>query len=133
MEISEIVSKYNLKLLLTFGSYNTERYRPDSDIDVAYLSHDKLDVDRELQLLNDIALYFRKDRIDLVNLEKAVPLLMYEIANGATALYEENDSFMRFKLKAWARYADTKHLREKRRLYLNEKVEEYKISMRGGN
>jgi predicted nucleotidyltransferase len=119
IEILDIVEKYNISLLVTFGSFNTERFTEESDIDVAYISKTSLDSEQEMQLLCDLILYFQRDKIDLVNLSKAVPLLMYEIACNSQVLYEEDDSYLRFKMKASARYADTKFLRDMRREYLN--------------
>jgi predicted nucleotidyltransferase len=122
MELMPLIKKYDINLLLTFGSYQTERFTKDSDIDLAYLAKRNFGPEEELQLLNDFILLYRRDRIDLVNLEKASPLLMYETATHGRVLYEENDSFLRFKLKASARYADTEHLRRMRRSYLNEEL-----------
>lgn len=75
-----------------------------------------------LQLLQDFILLYRRDRIDLVNLGKASPLLMFETATHGKVLYEENGSFLRFKLKASARYADTEHLRRMRQSYLDKEL-----------
>ncbi|NLV92611.1 MAG: nucleotidyltransferase domain-containing protein [Firmicutes bacterium] len=41
--IENIVDAYRLKLLAYFGSYGTEDYRPESDIDLAYLTEEPLD------------------------------------------------------------------------------------------
>jgi len=122
MELDEIIKKYNLKLLLTFGSYGTERFRPDSDIDVAYESDMKISVDMEIQLLSDLILYFKRDKIDLVNLKRVNPLLLYEVACNSKVLFDENGRFLKFKLKASSRYADTRFLREARKLWLNEQL-----------
>jgi uncharacterized protein len=123
MDLEEIVQKYNIELMLTFGSYGTDRYRADSDIDIAFQSNYALSLNEELSLLYDLTAYFKKDRIDLVNLGKADPLLLYEIACHAKPAYEKGESFLRFKLKASARYADTKFLRAGRRQWLNEQLE----------
>ncbi|MFA6808487.1 MAG: nucleotidyltransferase domain-containing protein [Eubacteriales bacterium] len=122
IELTDIINKYNLYLLVTFGSYNTEKFHKESDIDVAYLAKEVLSTQQEYELLHDIVLYFKRDKIDLVNLSKAVPLLLYEIACNSQVLYEENNSYLNFKLKASARYADTKFLRDLRRDYLNDIV-----------
>jgi len=36
MQLDEIIEKYSIDLLLVFGSYNTDRYNKNSDIDLAY-------------------------------------------------------------------------------------------------
>lgn len=118
MELKHIVDKYRLRLLIVFGSYGTKRYTRDSDIDVGYISKNSLQSEEEINLLRDLIFYFKRDRIDLVNLNKANPLLLYEAACQGRVLYESEESFLRFKIKAFARYTETKFLRDKRRDYL---------------
>jgi predicted nucleotidyltransferase len=122
MNIMPLIKKYDINLLLAFGSYQTERFTKDSDIDLGYLAKRAFSPEEELQLLKDLVLLYRRDRIDLVNVGKASPLLMYELAIHGRILYEENDSFLRFKLKASARYADTGHLRRLRQSYLDKEL-----------
>jgi predicted nucleotidyltransferase len=122
MNIMPLIKKYDINLLLAFGSYQTERFTKDSDIDLGYLAKRDFSLEEELQFLKDLVLLYRRDQIDLVDLVKASPLLMYETATHGRVLYEENDSFLRFKLKASARYADTEHLRRMRRNYLNNEL-----------
>jgi predicted nucleotidyltransferase len=122
MDFSPLIKKYDIHLLLAFGSYQTERFTKDSDIDLGYLAKRDFSPEEELQLLKDLIMLYRRDRIDLVNVGKTSPLLMYEIATHGRVLYEENDSFLRFKLKASARYADTGHLRRLRQSYLDQEL-----------
>ena len=122
MNIMPLIKKYDINLLLAFGSYQTERFTKDSDIDLGYLAKRDFSPEEELQLLKDLIMLYRRDRIDLVNVGKTSPLLMYEIATHGRVLYEENDSFLRFKLKASARYADTGHLRRLRQSYLDREL-----------
>jgi predicted nucleotidyltransferase len=120
MSLNKIVEKYNIQLLLTFGSFNTDRFTRQSDIDVGFLSKRDLSIDEESALLGDLIMYFKRDKIDLVNLLKTVPLLLYEIACNSRVLYEEDNSYLRIKLKASSRYADTKFLRDLRREYIEQ-------------
>ncbi len=122
MDLTPLIEKYHLNLLLSFGSYGTERFTPESDIDLAYQAERSLSPDEELRLLKDLIFLYRRDRIDLVDLSKASPLLMFEVATNGKVLYEEKESFLRFKLKASARYADTRRLRRMRREYLNREL-----------
>lgn len=124
LDIHEIARKYDIELLLIFGSYSNGRSNARSDIDIAFLSAKDLKVEEELELLKDLIYYFGRDNIDLVNLRKATPLLLYEIASNSKVLYERDDGYLKFKIRAGARYADTKHLREKRREFLDEVLNE---------
>ena len=123
MKLEEIVKKYNLKLVLTFGSYGTERFGTHSDIDIAYESDREISMDEQMLLLSDLILYFKRDKIDMVNLKNAGPLLLYEVACNSRVVFEVDNSYLKFKLKASSRYADTRFLREARKLWLNQQIE----------
>lgn len=116
------IIKLMIFILKTNKLCGTARFTPESDIDLAYQAKLALSPDEELQLLWDFIFLYHRDRIDLVDLNKASPLLMFEVASNGKVLYEENDSFLRFKLKASARYADTQHLRRMRQEYLNQEL-----------
>lgn len=122
--LGRIIEDYDLALLLTFGSINTDRFTGKSDIDIGYLSRTSLEPAKQLALLGDLVRLFGRDRVDLVDLSRANPLLLYEVAYNSKVLHEENDSYLKFKLKASARYADTKFLREQRKNYLNDLLTE---------
>ena len=123
MKLEEIVKKYNLKLVLTFGSYGTERFGTHSDIDIAYESDREISMDEQMLLLSDLILYFKRDKIDMVSLKNAGPLLLYEVACNSRVVFEVDNSYLKFKLKASSRYADTRFLREARKLWLNQQIE----------
>ena len=122
--VRQIVQDYDLVLLVTFGSYKTERFTDRSDIDIGYVPRTPLDARKQLGLMGDLVLLFKRDRIDLVDLSRTNPLLLYEVACNSHVLYEEDDSYLKFKLKASARYADTKFLRQQRKEYLNSLIRE---------
>lgn len=133
MELTALTAKYQLRLLLTFGSYGTDRFTSESDLDVAYDASADLSLDDQHALLMDLIRYFQRDRIDLVDLKRAGPLLAYEIACHGKPLYQvEPDGFLKFKLKASARYADTRHLRQARKVWLNEQLETKERRAGGG-
>ncbi len=76
---------------------------------MGFISKVTPDMDQKLNLLTDIIFFFGRDGIDLVDLSIGTPLLLYEIACESNVLYEENDSYLRFKVKAGARYAHAKN------------------------
>lgn len=101
--VDNIAQRYGLKLLVYFGSYQTEFYRPDSDIDIAYLTDKPLTIEERLGLHRDLMLAHRKSEIDLVDLQTAEPILRYEIARGGRVLFEKEsglfDRYARFYVK----------------------------------
>lgn len=124
MNLKPIIDKYNIILLVTFGSFGTPRFNSNSDIDIAFKSKEELSNDEKLNLIKGFIDYFKRDNIDLVDIRRASPLLLYEIACNGKVLYEDNNSFLHFKLHASFRYSDTKHLRKARKAYLDNRIKD---------
>lgn len=122
-EIEAIAKKFNLKLLILFGSYAKGLNHENSDIDLAFESYEVLSYDEEMKLLLNLSLYFRTEKVDLVNIKKADPLLLYQIAKYGKPLYGSSENFVEFKCYASFRYADTQFLREQRRQYLRKEID----------
>ena len=124
MDLTAIAEKYDLNLLVVFGSHGTERQTRSSDVDLGFCSDSVLAPEHMLELMTDLSVYFQKSEVDLVDLDRAVPLLAYEIACKGRILHERKNAFLLFKLKASARYADTRHLREQRKQFLDGQIAE---------
>jgi predicted nucleotidyltransferase len=107
--IDKIAEKYGIKLLIYFGSYQTEYFNRDSDIDIAFLSSGALDPEQRYRLLEELIIFHRKSEIDLVDLKKADPVLRYEIAVHGKVFYEqETNLFDRYALFYIKRYYELK-------------------------
>jgi len=79
-KIKAIADKYDLELLLLFGSrVNGKMLHKESDFDVAYLSDKKLDLMEESRLIIELMPIFKSDKIDLANVKMAHPLLLKQI------------------------------------------------------
>ena len=50
----QIINKYNIKLLILFGSTGTKFERKDSDLDLAFLSENMLTEEEEYNMLSDL-------------------------------------------------------------------------------
>ena len=97
--ILDIVKKYELYLLVYFGSYMTEFYHAESDIDIAFLAKKPLSSKEKVSLFEDLIIYHRKSEIDLVDLQTADPILRYEIGSKGRLIYEaEEGLFERYSL-----------------------------------
>lgn len=131
--MENIIKKYNLELLVTFGSFQTNRFQKQSDLDIGYISKRNLTMDEEISLLSALVFYFQKDNIDLVNLKKASPLLAYEVACNGRILFETKNRFLLFKIQASARYIDTKRLREARKNFLADQLVQLEKMRSGGD
>ncbi len=118
-----IIEKYKIELFILFGSYAENSSEEGSDLDLAYKSSNILEEKEELELLNELSQFYRRGDIDLVNLNKAEPVLKVEIAKKGNLLYGKKEKFEEFAIYAAAIYADTKFLREDRRRILEQRLE----------
>ena len=120
---SAIIEKYNIELFIVFGSYAENKNNPGSDLDLAFKSSINLGQQKEIEFLNELSRFYQRGDLDLVNIEKAEPVLKVEIANKGKLLYGSAEEFEKFSIYAAAIYADTKFLRDDRRRTLEKKLE----------
>jgi predicted nucleotidyltransferase len=76
----------NLEAVILFGSYAKNLADKNSDIDVAFLSKDKIFNLERWQLQEDLASKLNKN-IDLINLETATDVLKFQIASQGKVIY----------------------------------------------
>lgn len=125
--IAKLAKKYDLTLVVLFGSQATGQTHRESDVDVAYMSEEKLSFDDEALLNTDLTGIFQNDKVSLVNLKTASPLLLKQIVTNAVVLYEkEPHLFVEMFLYALRMYEEAEPLFELRRHYLRHKIREYK-------
>jgi predicted nucleotidyltransferase len=120
---SAIIEKYNIELFIVFGSYAENKNNPGSDLDLAFKSSINLGQEKEIDFLNELSKFYQRGDLDLVNIDKAEPVLKVEIANKGRLLYGSAEEFEKFSIYAAAIYADTKFLRDDRRRTLEKKLE----------
>lgn len=101
-DISEIVERAGVDLLVLFGSRARGEARPDSDWDLAYRvgkgANGSFDPDA---LLADLVRALGSDRIDLVDLNRGSALLRFRIAAEGKPVYQTDpDAFRAFQLEA---------------------------------
>lgn len=103
----------DLQLLVLFGSAVKGRAGAKSDLDLAVLCDGPADLDT---LFLALAPRLRTDRLDLVDLRRASPILAFEVARSGRLLVERSPGlFRQFQSLASRRYADTRKLREAQR------------------
>lgn len=87
--VREMAERFQLDLVLLFGSRAKGRARRHSDYDIAVLdaSH-SLTHEQQLKLAGEFTLLLRTDNIDLVFLRRAKPLLRYNAVRECVVLYE---------------------------------------------
>lgn len=111
--IETIARKYNIDFIVYFGSYLTEFYNSDSDIDIGYQSKYPLNAAQKAELLKDLIIFHRKSEIDLVDLRTVEPVLKHEVALNAKILYErEPYLFEKYSLYYIKKYYELKPIIE---------------------
>jgi uncharacterized protein len=125
-KMEKLAEKYHLSLVLLFGSQATSKIHAHSDFDVAYLSEKPLDLMDESRLICDLMPVFRSDKVDIVNLKKAPPLLMKRIFDQHQILFcEDNAQYFNYQMYALRRYLEAKELFELKSKYLDYRIKKY--------
>jgi len=120
---TSIIDKYNIELFVVFGSYADDNNKQGSDLDLGFKCSEFLTESEEMELLNELSQFYKRADIDLVNLNKAEPILKVEIAKKGKLLYGSEEKFEKFSIYAAGIYADTKFLYDDRRKTLEKKIE----------
>jgi predicted nucleotidyltransferase len=119
-------------LAYLFGSLVNRKRGPVHDIDIAVLiSADRLSaLDRSepygirARLIVEIAGLLGTDKIDLVLLNQASPVLLRQVIGKGRLIYcLSEQERIRFEISSLKRYADTAHLRNIKRLYRRKRIE----------
>jgi len=124
--IEDLARKYSLELLLLFGSQVTGETHKESDYDIAYLSSDSLDLDNEGRLINNLmSIVGAEDerKVNLINIKKANPFLLYAITKKCRVLYErEPTTFAALRALAFKKYVEMKPIYEERTQRTRRKI-----------
>ncbi|MBT9159917.1 MAG: type VII toxin-antitoxin system MntA family adenylyltransferase antitoxin [Dehalococcoidia bacterium] len=110
--IGEVCERYGLSLFYLFGSYASGQTSKLSDLDVAVLREQGLELDRLLDLTGELQEIFEEEAVDLVDLRKAPLTLIHRVLKEGKCLYARD---LRTKIENEVRweslYLDTEPLR----------------------
>jgi uncharacterized protein len=105
------------RAIYRFGTWGTDAERPESDIDLAFLSGIPTDSVRRWELAQQLASLAGRD-VDLVDLLTASTVLRMQVmANGERLYCSDSDEVDRFEDAVFSAYA---RLNEERREILND-------------
>lgn len=106
--LSRVAKKYQLQLVLLFGSLATGKARKESDADIAVLAKGEKIINSFsafLKLIEELSGIFKREA-DLSLLNTANPLLLHKVNQQARLLFGSRKDFMKFRLHAFHRYND---------------------------
>lgn len=123
--VREVAREEDLRLAVLFGSGAREAESPE-DLDLGVLGRTPVEL---LHLTNRLIERLERQDVDLVDLGRADPVLMVQVARDGTPLYEESPGeFARFYSLAYRRFADTRKFREAERRELEEFIARREVS-----
>lgn len=115
-------------LVYLFGSQARGKVWVESDVDLAVLLGSGIPRERygkvRVELIAELMSVFDSNTVDVVVLNEAPPLLVYEgVIQGGRLLFEKDKlARMRFEVRAFQEYVDTAPLREIQNRYLKEAI-----------
>jgi predicted nucleotidyltransferase len=126
-----LFERYGVGLAYLFGSANSSRFRPLSDIDIAVRfmpGHTPDDFFRLSALLEVKLARLLRRKIDISILNLASPLLRYEVVKNGAVLFSVNDEErILFHIRAYRDYDDFCHAQQFYIRALRERLQSEKI------
>lgn len=110
-------------LIIAFGSQVQGRATSKSDFDFAVLKEKPLSLAGRAKLAGHISekLNINEDKIDLIDLAAASPILKFEVARDGNLIDGDRADFIRFKVRAFKEYVDTAKFRRLREKIMTKK------------
>jgi predicted nucleotidyltransferase len=117
-------SDKNVRFAYLFGSIAAKKDTPMSDVDVAVYFDKRIDAfTYRLKLIERLARILNNEKIDIVVLNNASPLLRYEVINNGILLKDNINKRVVYETLVLQEYLDTDHLRKIQMKYIKEKTE----------
>ena len=113
--IAKIGEKFNLKLIIIYGSYAKGIHKKKSDLDIAILGKKPIDFKTELEIYSALSQVFgdNKEReLDVKFLHKVDSFFRYQAMKDAVLIYGNLYDFNIFKIYAIRCYQENQKLRE---------------------
>lgn len=120
--IAKIAEKYELKLVVLYGSQATGKARPNSDIDIAVLGKRRVDFEKQIDLIGEFTSLFETDEIDVKTLHNTNPLFRYEVMRDGILLFGTDYDFASFRAYAFRDYMDSGSLFELKRVFIKKRM-----------
>lgn len=133
--IALVAGQRDLLAVYVFGSTAGGTRTPLSDLDLAVLLPDSVPehgyFERRLTLAGEISSLLSEDRVDLVLLNEAPPLLRHRVVTRGTRVYTGNErACSAFERQAISEYLDLAPVLELQHRYLARRVAERRLGAR---
>ena len=122
LKLTPLLHEKELQFVLLFGSMASGRATRQSDIDLAFMFDEPVDI---IALTNRAIRLLKTDKVDVIDLRRASPLLSFAGAKEGRLLFERTPGlFNSFCSLAFRRYIDTKKLRDAQERVIEHFIEE---------
>jgi predicted nucleotidyltransferase len=126
-QLKTAFEKHGVILAYLYGSQVTGKAGPLSDVDIAVLFSPGVSkgerFSRVLSVMADLAHVFRRDDVNVLDLDEGTPLLNNNIRLKGRAIYcVDERARAEFVLRALQQFVDTEPLRREQNRYLQEKI-----------
>ena len=125
-KIKKIAKKYDLKLLLLFGSRTGEKTHPMSDFDFGFISGRELDYKQKSELAHDLAMLVKFPDVEIVDLKKAGPFLLKEIVKNNQVILEKNGAYPEFFSNAVRTYFEAGPIFKLQKIIYSKAINKYR-------
>lgn len=125
MNLEDIRKKHHLSLILIHGSQVTGKIHAKSDTDIAVVREKGFEKFDLLALISDLGKFLKTDRVDLVDITHANPLLLFAVAKKSKLLAGNNKDYKKLVYLAFHKYADYQPYLKKEALFVKERIKTY--------
>lgn len=127
-QLKTVFEEHGVILAYLYGSQARGNASPLSDVDIAVLfargTESRERFDRVLKLMSDLADVFKRDDVNVLDLDEGTPLLNNNVrVHGRVIFCADEKARADFMLRALQQYVDTEPLRREQNRYLREKIE----------
>lgn len=103
--INLLVEQVNPAFIILFGSFAKGTNRADSDLDLAYFSHESLPDYERFTLAGDLAACIHRE-VDLVDMKQIDTVFTMQIFEQGMPIYiQDENEFHRQRMRAYSMYA----------------------------
>jgi len=122
-KLKGLADKYHLELILVFGSQAQGSVHTESDVDIAVYGKHVFSEKEKINLTYELGNILQTEKIDLVDIKTASPLLKKKIFENYTVLHQK-DPFLLYQLELASlyEYKESEVLYEIRRERLQESI-----------
>ncbi len=122
-QFEKLAEKYNLSVILLYGSGAKGTAMPESDLDFAVKSDKKLDFSILYEIERAIAEFLQFPEIQIIDMKSVSENFLAEILPESIPLFVQDETaFDAFKIYIWKLNAESKWLRDMNYAYLKNNI-----------